>query len=75
MTINTALALASGLNASFSTDAGAAAIILRGGLTADEREALSHLRSHPARWSGRPTIKKNIRSAIAVFETVQKSIG
>lgn len=75
MTINTALALASGLRASFSTDAGAAAIMLQGGLSADDREALSYLRNHPARWSGRPTIKTNIRSAIAVFETVQKAIG
>ena len=71
MTLATALQIAAAIHKSFSTDAGAAEYLLSD--TAEHQvEALRFLTAHPARFSGRPSLRRAIEDAIKVFRTVER---
>lgn len=71
MTLATAIAIAAATHDSFNTDSGAANYLLSD--TAEHQiEARRFLESHPARFSGRPSIRRAIADAIKVFRTVER---
>jgi len=68
MSLITAIDLAAAIHDSFTVDFGAAAWL--GDVRADHLEALSTLRAHPARFSGRASLRRSIADAIAVLEAI-----
>ena len=71
MTLNNALSIAAAIHTSFDTDAGAAEYL--NAKAADYQiETRRFLEAHPARYSGRPSIRRSIADAIEVLRTVER---